>query len=172
LIDGWECRICKVKHTDVPLFFFCASPQDYEELPANVRAARSKLSADLCSIDNVRFFVRGLLEVPIRVADEIKDLNNIVLTWGVWVAVETEDFYRLMKGWSDPTPLALKGTLNSSLPLYNDTLNLPVTLTTRAGGLRPLIELASPDSLLAKDKREGLSVMRLESLLEVILHRS
>lgn len=64
-IGGWSCKYCDNKHAGIPLTFICVSPKEYEDLADEVKEVRSKISSDLCSVDNLHFFVRGLIEIPL-----------------------------------------------------------------------------------------------------------
>ena len=149
---------------------------------------RSKVSSDLCSIDNVRFFVRGLLEIPIispSAAPESKSGSGggsagknqptkpPVLTFLPWIHVETSDFFKIMEKWKDNDSFTVNGVLNNNLPVYGDTIGTPVTLTTRQNGLRPIAVLSHPDkapTALAKDISDGINISRLETIFETLLH--
>ena len=49
----------------LPLIYFCQNPYQYDLLADDEKDVRSQISSDLCSIDNLQFFVRGLIELPI-----------------------------------------------------------------------------------------------------------
>eukprot|EP00011_Vannellida_sp_DIVA3-517-6-12_P000083 CAMPEP_0114624238 /NCGR_PEP_ID=MMETSP0168-20121206/10666_1 /TAXON_ID=95228 ORGANISM="Vannella sp., Strain DIVA3 517/6/12" /NCGR_SAMPLE_ID=MMETSP0168 /ASSEMBLY_ACC=CAM_ASM_000044 /LENGTH=687 /DNA_ID=CAMNT_0001835511 /DNA_START=177 /DNA_END=2236 /DNA_ORIENTATION=+ len=184
LKDGWKCKVCKAVHQDVPLAFFCGNPHDYEDLDDEAKKSRAKVSSDLCSIDNQRFYVRGLVEVPVLepTADGATDtaatkggkkkFSDIKLVWGIWVQVDAQEFFKIMEKWSDDAELTIPGMLGNIMQPYPDTLNQPVTMKTRPGGLRPLVTLDSPDNSLAKEVRDGVSFKRLETLVESVLHNT
>merc|ERR1712137_687025 len=177
LKNGWECKVCKTNHSDVPLFFFCAAPDDYDTLDGTERANRAKLSADLCTIEKIStHYIRALLELPLKqeqTSNSGKAANNvIVVTWGVWVAVSSADFDKVVNNWNSHESLVLEGKLNNSLPVYKNALGMPVTVTTRPGGFRPLVSIKSSDNQLATDANSGITSDRLSSLVEFVFHTS
>jgi len=178
--EGFACRACNRLHNEVPLYLFCSHPSDYDELSATDKQNRSRISADLCSIDNLRFFVRGLLEIPVVVPaipgsenerPEHTTKERLSFTWGVWVSVETADFFRIMEKWSSNDVMQIQGFLNNNVPLYNDSMGASVTLKTRVGGLRPSITV-NGDTQLSKDQRCGISITHFSEVLDFVLHRT
>mmetsp|Transcript_70387 Transcript_70387/g.106463 ORF Transcript_70387/g.106463 Transcript_70387/m.106463 type:complete len:662 (+) Transcript_70387:33-2018(+) len=183
LKNGWKCKVCKNIHKDIPLFFFCAAPQDYENLDGTEKANRAKLSADLCSIEKTsKFYIRALLELPFRqeVAPSGRGKGSklgrtdsghqIVVTWGLWVAVSRTDFDKVVDTWNSNDSFSIEGILNNNLPVYNNCLGTPVTVTTRPGGFRPLISINSGDNALATETAAGINIERLGSIVEFVFH--
>jgi hypothetical protein len=101
----FTCSTCGRVHEGLPDISFDA-PIYYARVPEGERASRSTLSSDLCVIDSSDFFARGVLEIPIKEAED-------VFGWGPWF------------GW-----------LSNRLPGYPDTLNLRTHLHLRASGWR------------------------------------
>ena len=63
------------------------------------------------------------------------------------------------------------GWLMADLPTYEPTtLNLKTMVQTRPLGLRPLVELEPTDHPLAVEQREGITVARVQSIAEQLLH--
>lgn len=154
--------MCNIDHTSVPLFLFFASPEDYESLDGTEKANRAKLSSDLCCIESTSsFYVRGLLEIPVHIAESsVKP----ILTWGLWIKVSQTDFDSVVANWSTENNIEMDGTINNSLSGYSGSYGMKVKLTTRSGGLRPIITLKD-DSTLSKDQEEGLSAEKVSNLL-------
>jgi hypothetical protein len=115
------------------------------------------LTADACIIDRSEFFVRALLRLPVRGAEQGVEC-------GVWVAQTETDFRRLHRPWNTlrlhrlaPT----SGRLSSELPGYDrSTVGLQVKLHHRRAGLRPMVELEPSDHPLALDHRDGITLDR------------
>lgn len=172
-LGGWECKICKGHHKDVPLFFFCACPDDYEELDGTEKSNRAKLSSDLCVIEKTsKFYVRGLLEIPLTrgSSNSSNGEENIIATWGVWVSIESSDFDKIVNNWNDNELLEISGTLNNSIPKYDNSFGIPVLITTRPCGFRPLITIKDNDSSLAKDAKNGIPISSLGNWIDFVLH--
>lgn len=175
LKGGWECKVCKTQHHDVPLFFFCACPDDYEELDGTEKSNRAKLSSDLCMIDKTsKYYIRGLLEIPLQIDNKSNSSElsnqNVMITWGIWVSIESSDFEKIVNNWNDNDPFEISGTLNNNIPKYNNTLGTPVLVTTRPCGFRPLITVKDKDSPLAKDAMDGIPISSLGNWIDFALH--
>lgn len=157
------------------MFFFCACPDDYEQLDANEKANRAKLSSDLCSIEKTsKFYIRALLELPLKQNPSgSSESASIVVTWGVWVTLGNTDFDKIVNNWNNNESVVVEGSLNNNLPVYNTTLGTLVTVTTRPGGFRPLITIKNSDnSPLSNDFQNGIPIDRLSSLIDFVLHTS
>ena len=76
-----KCKSCSKICERFPLMLFCQTPQSYDDLSDDFKMKKAKLSSDLCSIDNSKYFVRSLLEIPIfhsHLPQSFEnDLNNI-----------------------------------------------------------------------------------------------
>ena len=116
--------------------------------------------------------MRGLLEMPIKLEKQEGE-GDLYLTFGVWVLTETAEFFRIMEKWKEPEIFTVNGHLNNFIPSFDDTLGIPVTLTTRLGGLRPIIGLkdtaASPSPLLLAIQN-GITLSQVETLYESLFH--
>jgi len=64
-----------------------ALPDVIHALPEDQRAARARIHSDLCSLDDRRFFIRGVVYVPVQ------QLGTL-FGWGVWAEVSEEVFHR------------------------------------------------------------------------------
>ena len=118
------------------------------------QASSAFLNADICSVADEDFFVRGCLEIPVHGQDE-------PFVWGVWV--ETIGQVSREEGphfrW-----------LCSRLPGYPDTLHLKTNVYFRPSNLRPRVEVEPTDHPLAVDQRNGVSVEALRRVVEANLH--
>lgn len=175
LKDGWTCSLCKEQRSiGVPLAFFARGPDDWEALKEN-RDKRSRLSSDVCSIDNLSFFIRGLLRVQINqkkkdAAGSGEELDfSPVFTFGLWVKVSTQDFFRALEEWSSGKHSTYDGVLNTRLPLYPDTNGLKVRLTCQNNGVRPSLEILTSEHELVSDWKTGMSLQRFEKLLVAMM---
>jgi len=194
-VDGTRCGSCSKTSPNVPLAFFARGPVDWENITAD-RAKRSKLSSDLCSIDNISFFMRGLLPIRIRLPEPVGAATpaasttssattttsstssttstptgaagELVFTWGVWVKVATQHFYEIMEGWSSKKQAIYPGVLNTRLPLYPNTLDIKVELVLSNNGQRPSIRLLEREHELCKDWQDGMSLSRFEALIAAL----
>ena len=171
----WLCHGCKKENTINPMVFFTPSPLEYDLIPDDQKESRAKISSDLCSIDNSKYFVRGLLEIPISLFSpsffslvQKKPKLSKVLSLGVWLNIPSSDFYNLVAGWKEEKNLNIKGTIANDLPFYGKTSGLSATMNTQVGGYRPKIVLAQSNNALATDSQSGISMVRFVSFLEEI----
>jgi hypothetical protein len=164
---SFTCETCGQTHTgDVrdirmelpePIFFL---DQDERE----VRAWVGDDSAILRHEDGDRFFVRGLLELPIEGGDGY-------FGYGSWIEVSREDFDVLGELWHDdegwrsgPFP----GTVANELAPYFDTVGLPARIRLRDVELLPLVELEDANHELVRAQRRGISRHRAHQLAATV----
>ena len=160
-LDGYFCASCKQFHSELPISYGCDEPDSYLSLTSEDRAARALLAASQCIIDNQRYFVRGLIEIPIL------GLNEPLL-WGIWASVWKQDFEEMDQYWHVQGREKLigpyKGRLNNSLSEYPDTLNLKCTIQVSPVGERPLFYIHELDHPLAIEQRHGISLERVQQI--------
>jgi hypothetical protein len=143
------------------------APLPWLQIPEAERASRGELTSDQCVIDDEHFFVLGRIEIP------LKDSADI-FCWLAWVSLSRENFERTLDLWgtegreSEPPYF---GWLCSSFPGYPETtLNLKTHVHTQPVGERPYIELEATDHLLAVEQREGISLQRVQEIVELAMH--
>ena len=160
------CNCCGQRHDGPPRAWHFEAPASWDALPSADRDQRGELTSDQCVIDNERFFIRGLVQIPVLGEDE-------PLEWGVWVSLSRKNFERASLLWLDERRISEPsyfGWLNNSLPIYPETLNLKTAVVSRAVGLRPLIELEPTDNPLAVEQRQGISRERVQEIAESLFH--
>ena len=159
------CSVCGEHHDQRLLDIRLALPHAIHLLDADARARRAWLADDFAVLDDERFFVRGLLELPIpRIDDRF--------AYGSWVEVSMPDFQELMRHWHDEAQFdAVECTIANELEPYRDTLGLRGTLRATAPDKLPAIELADASHDLVNAQRRGISVGRSDELAAVVLHR-
>ncbi len=84
---GFQCSCCGEYHAEIPLNFGADVPDYVLAIPVAERESRCQMTADLCVIDGTEFFVRGILEVPVRDGAG-------PFTWGVWTTLSAHNFQR------------------------------------------------------------------------------
>jgi len=62
------------------------------------------------------------------------------------------------------------GWFSTSLPGYPETLNLKTNVYTRPVGQRPLIKLEPTDHPLAVEQQEGITMARVQEIVEIVVH--
>jgi hypothetical protein len=131
-----------------------------------VKYVRTRINADLCTLDESRHFLRGHLSLPFAEA-------NGEFGWGVWVEVSRDhhDLYaaqmlREAEG-EPPSQYRLEGRIANSIPGYRATLGLAVDVLLGEAGQRPSLWLPSRSRhTLAREQAGGISAARHHQLLE------
>ena len=160
----YTCRKCGEVHFGLPDFAFEA-PTYYERVPKAERKGRTKISSDLCKVDEHRF-IRVVLLVPIIGTGES-------IGWGVWSSLSKRNFQRYLELWDAEDVSGERpyfGWLSNSLPFYPSTLSLKLDLHLRPAGRRPLAELHTCDHPLAIDQRNGIAFDRAVEMAESVQH--
>lgn len=158
----WTCRSCSGSHSGI---FDLASAhpdqwQGSEEYSPNdaVLSETNFLSKDFCVLENEHFFVRCVLEIPLR------GLEGEHFGFGVWSTLSKKNFDLYVKSFSDGVVDGLGpwfGWFSNQLKGYPDTLNMKCQVHPQGGRQRPRIELDAVDHPLAVEQREGMSYDRL-----------
>ena len=158
------CSVCGEHHDERLLDIRLGLPHVIHALDADERARRAWLADDFAVLDDERFFVRGLLELP------IPGLDNR-FAYGTWVEVSMPDFQELMRRWHDEAQFeAVECTVANELEPYPETLGLGGTLRATAPDRLPAVELADAPHELVRAQRQGISVGRSDELAAVVLH--
>jgi hypothetical protein len=166
---GFTCAVCGEYHEELLLDIRMGLPEPVFELSQQERAARAAFSDDagfLCEPDgSVRFFVRGLLQIPIPELDRH-------FAYGTWVEVEREDYERLGELWSDPAGEGreFRCSLANELEPYRGTVGLAGVLRLRSVDLLPAVELERSDHSLAAEQASGIRRERAEALASAVPH--
>jgi hypothetical protein len=163
----WQCQLCGMEHTDVPLCFGTEAPwRSY--VPEEEFEERVELTADQCVIDEKNFFVRGHIDIPIHDYPE-------PLLFSVWVSLSETSFLHMTDHWDWPDrdlDPPYFGWLLSSLDVYPNTVHLKVSVQSRTPGLVPLMTVEPTNHPLALDQHQGISIMRWHTLVHQVLHDS
>ena len=162
---AFKCSTCGKTHVGLPDLAFDA-PFQYESMSEEERSETAQLTTDTCIIASEDFFVRGFLELPVIGRSES-------FAYGVWVSLSSKNFQRYQELFErsdrlDEAPYF--GWFCNRLPSYPDTLNLKTHVILQPYPLRPRIELEPTDHPLAVEQREGITVVRLQEILEAIEH--
>ncbi len=160
----WKCPVCGDVAADLPLCFGIEAPWR-RLVPEREFEARVDLTADQCVVDQRSFFVRGHIEVPI-------DGRAEPLAYSVWSSLSERSFVQMSERWSvadrvDDDPYF--GWLSSAIPVYPDTVNLGLSVQSRAVGLTPIFLLEPSAHPLALEQRRGISVARWHELAHLLL---
>lgn len=165
-MSGYHCNTCGQCHDELPMCFGPSAPALWYAIPEAERAERSELSSDQCLIDGKHFFVLGRIVIPVVDGPD-------PFVWLAWVSLSEANFLRTCELWeregreSEPPYFAW---LQSALPYEPTTLNLKAQLQTMPLGERPRIVLEMTDHPLAVEQHGGISMARVQQIVERALH--
>ena len=161
----FTCVTCGKIHEGLPCYG-ADRPDPYWDVPEEKRAEDVFLTSDSCVIADRFFFVRGCLEIPVTGTGDHME-------WGVWVSLKEENFFI----WQDHYNTARRshigpffGWLCTALPGYPNTLHMKTMVHLRDDGIRPYIELEDSDHPLAVDQRSGITMQRVQELIDLVEH--
>jgi hypothetical protein len=127
-------------------------------IPENERAQRTKIGSDLCVLDSEHFFVRAVLYLPIREADDC-------FCFGVWGTLAQNNFDTYYAEFENRQPEfgPFFSWLCSSLPPY-DSWGLASDMIFLPGNRRPVIQLHEADHPLVAAQRDGISLEEVKQI--------
>lgn len=158
---GFTCSTCGRYHEEELRDVRTGLPEEIFGLSEAERERRAQVGSDFAELDGKRFYVRGLLSIPIL--DEDADFG-----WGIWVRVEEHVDAELREHWTDEDVVGrtYDGELAVELPAYGSTLGLAGTLRLRSVDLLPAFELAESGHRLGLEQRHGISLERARELAD------
>ena len=167
---SWMCSSCGELHDELPLSFAADYPDHFANLSGEDRERRALIGSDQCIIDEKEFYLRGMIELPIRGSSE-------KFLWGVWAAMHPEDFAEVADSWEESGREVkygpYKAGLGNALHAYSPSaLNLKLTIHMQPVGQRPLFVLEEPDHPLAVAQQHGMSQSEVHTLVAKLLHSS
>jgi len=161
----FECRTCGKSHRGLPAWHFQA-PLQALAIPRDERVQRVELTEDDCVIDEKEFYLKGLLEIPLRgLADQF--------VWGIWLSVSAKSYARFVESFENVNRGGGEhffGWVCTEIPGYPSTQLLKANLHIREYPIRPRVELEPTDHPLAIEQRDGLSPLRAIEMAERLLH--
>ena len=160
------CRTCGQEHAGLPLDYSFGLPDEVFSLDFIPRYLRARSNSDLCTLDDSRHFMRGV--IPLAFTDTTEEY-----CWGVWIEVSKADHDKYVHGYFDDmsTEPEFKGRLANDIPGYGSTLGLEVIGRYSPEGKRPkyyLLESAS--NRLEVDQRVGIDSSRHHEMLQALGH--
>ncbi|MGC2402769.1 MAG: DUF2199 domain-containing protein [Acidobacteriaceae bacterium] len=166
LKTGFYCRICRQRHSTLPLSFSCKAPLAVTAIPTRQVDSRVVITPEQCVIDDRHFFLRGRIVVPIRGCDK-------PFVWGVWAQVSAKNFYCSYKGWSTAgreNEPPFEGRLANDLFFFGGPPGLALEVHTQAVGRRPHFVVSSTSHAIGREQREGITLARAEEIAASLLH--
>lgn len=160
--ESFICETCGERHEGLPTDYGFRLPDEVHALSYLDRYSRSRHNSDLCALDERRYFLRGVLRVPMPETRE-------EFGWGVWVEVSAKDHDFYLQNFYEAVADAPRfpGTLANALPGYEQALGQRVEVQLGGADQRPWVYFP-PTSVhaLAIEQREGISRKRHHTILE------
>lgn len=163
---GFHCQRCGQFHEELPMAYGAPAPIYYYQVDETERSTRCELYQEHCVIDDQFYFIRGCLEIPVIDSDQVFD-------WGVWCSLSRESYQMVFDSWNSEDRTALQplfGWLSTSIPFYEETVNLKSLVHIRSVGIRPFVELEPTNHPLAVEQRQGITLDRIREIAERMLH--
>jgi hypothetical protein len=174
---GWVCGVCGTFHDEAMRDIRLSLPDPVFALDDEARERRVEMSDDFCilsdSPESLRFFVRGLIHLPIR--RDGNGLGSEDFRYGVWVEVDPEGYRRLGERWRDERgheTAPVFGRLANELSSYPGTDGLGAALQLREVSILPAVVLTDGSHPLAEHQRRGIDEAQANRLAEAVLHES
>ena len=157
---AWTCSCCGRSFNTLPMDYAFSAPRNWFGVPEAERATRTKLSADLCTIDGNEHYVRGCLEIPVLDTSE-------AFVFGVWVSVSSQSLRYILDHWNSPIddddPPRF-GWLANWITCYPEPHEIRCNVFLRSNNLRPRIVLQSSDYPLAIEQHQGITLERVKQI--------
>jgi hypothetical protein len=166
MTTSFICATCGQEHSGLPQDYSFGLPDEVFELDYLAQYLRCRSNNDLCTLDESRYFIRGVIPIPFEASEE-------EYCWGVWVEVSREDHDKYVRGYDDDLSAepSFAARLSNDIPGYGGTLGLPVTVYFSAMGQRPKYYLdATSEHPLARDQQQGINATRHHEILERLGH--
>jgi hypothetical protein len=122
------------------------------------------LTDDFCIIDDKRFFIRGVIELPILGG------GGKSLGYAIWAEVSRASFNDYVKAFDDPSaaPPPMVGTFANQLQGFAGTLGQACTVRHRPGPARPQVTLNDARQPMAEAQLRGITLDRLLELYRLV----
>lgn len=158
---AFKCQRCGQEHEGLPMDIGFARPGDYLAVPRGQRERRCKFTDDIGIIDGRRYYIRGVLLVPVH------DTGGH-FAWGLWVRVSQKDFERYRALWnvdgSNEPPFTGRLSVEDK-PGYEGLDGHEVLVQFRSASERPAFRLTASEHRLSREQREGITLHQVEAIL-------
>ncbi|QGX39606.1 DUF2199 domain-containing protein [Permianibacter aggregans] len=159
---GFYCESCGERHEGLTKDFGFQLPDEVWNLSCLEDYLRSRHNKDFCTLDENRFFIRGILQIPFTYEDDS-------FGWGLWVEISREDHQIAIATWetgADEIP-EFEGRIANEIAIFGDILGQTVHVKL-FDEHRPLLSFPTESGhLLAKEQRDGISLERHHEYIKV-----
>jgi len=151
------CSKCGQRHSLESSELVFKRPDDIFSLSEEERAQRCDLGGELCALDRERFFLRGLLPLPVNGRSDPFRI-------GVWAEITLPVYQRIYDLWSDPNQAResrMAATLANPVPLQtSNTLGLAISIQLTGPRTRPDYFIEAVDHPLYAEQQAGIDEHR------------
>lgn len=154
--DTAICSVCGKTHRKSESELVFQRPDVIHMLTDEDREKRCKSTDDAWMLDGERFFLRGLLPLPVNGQSRRYCI-------GVWAEVSRDVFTRVNELWTDPAQASepqMPAVLANALPLVPNTLGLSVAIQLTGPKTRPEYYLVATEHPLYSEQRRGIDSHR------------
>ena len=151
-----SCECCGREHPFDELELTFRRPDDIFARSDEERARDVRESDDTCRTRDGRWFVRGVLPLPVSGRD-------VPYNIGLWVEVEEAAYDRIIELWDDPDQAdepPLPARIANHIPMLPETLGLEAALRLTGPKSRPNVFVALPGHPLHDEQTGGITVHR------------
>lgn len=163
---SYVCSSCGKEHEGLPTDWGFKLPDEIFDLSYLDKYRRTRSNTDLCSLDEKRFFIRGLLPIPFTHQEG-------EFGWGVWaeVAREVHDFYLENYNNEFAQGTTAEGLLANTIPGFRSSISQGLEIVFQNAKTRPAFNFPrSATHELALDQRSGIDAQRHHRFLELCGH--
>ena len=158
---SFVCDTCGETHEGLPTDYGFRLPDEVHALSYLSRYQRSRSNADLCTLDEHRHFIRGVISIPLLEQDDSYG-------WGVWVELAKDKHDEYLAGFNadlSATP-RFPGRIANIIPGYPDTTGMLIEVQFSTEGARPSFHFPAETShALAIEQRNGITHKRHHDIL-------
>jgi hypothetical protein len=151
------CSKCGEDHPMEEMELTFRRPDDAAKLSAEDRARLLQENADLCIIEGKRFFIRGVLPLPV-------ESRNSPYCIGLWVEVSQTTFERVYALWESDDQLKeppFAANIANEIPTSPDSLGHEAELRLAGPTVRPNVFLKTSNHPLYMEQAGGIDVHRV-----------
>jgi len=140
-------------------------PEDVFKLSQSEQDKHGRLSSEYVVLNDNRFFVRGLIPLPVFCRAEPYHI-------GAWAEVSERHFFRVLQLSTKPAQASappISARLANLLPYHESTLGLPITLQLTGPDTRPAFQLRPCKHALYVEQSEGIDETRVLQYCYLVL---
>lgn len=150
------CSKCDEEHPLEEMELTFRRPDDVAKLSTEERSRLLQENNDLCVIEGKRFFIRGLLPLPV-------ELREHPYCIGLWVEVPQSSFERIYDLWDSDEQLnepPFDARIANEIPTSNGSLGLKAELRLTGPMTRPDVFLKPSAHQLYVEQARGIDAHR------------